>query len=54
MAFAILNPKILNTLSLTAAISTALNYFLMPYKCAKGYVQAWRILNSAYIKVENG
>ncbi len=50
MAFAILNPKILGILSLIAAISTALNYFLMPYKRAKGYVQAWRALSSASIE----
>jgi hypothetical protein len=50
MAFVIPNPKIIALLSLIAAISTALNYFFMPYKCAKGYVQAWRILSSAIIE----
>ncbi len=50
MAFAISNPKLIAILSLVAATSTALNYFLMPYKRAKGYVQAWRILSAAMIE----
>ena len=50
MASAILKPQIIALLSLIAAISTALNYFLLPYKCAKGYVQAWRTLSAAIIE----
>ena len=50
MAFVIPSPLIIALLSLFAAISTFLNYFLMPYKCAKGYVQAWRTLSVAIIE----
>jgi hypothetical protein len=50
MAFVIPKTEIIALLSLIAAISTALNYFLMPYKCAKGYVQGWRILSAAIIE----
>ncbi len=39
-------------LSFVSATCVSLNYFLLPYKNARGYVQAWRLLSSAIIKFE--
>jgi len=50
LAFAITSAKVIAGLSFSASVCNALNYFLLPYKRAKGYVSAWRILSGAIIK----
>ncbi|MHC4178428.1 MAG: hypothetical protein ACYSWU_13025 [Planctomycetota bacterium] len=50
MAFAFQSQGLIALLSLLAAVCTALNYFLMPYRNARGYVNAWRLLTAAEIE----
>lgn len=50
LAFAVQSKILIAGFSLTAAIFTALNYFLFPYRNAQGYVKAWRLITSSMIK----
>ena len=50
LAFAVQGRALIAGFSLVAAICTALNYFLFPYRNAQGYVKAWRQITSAMIK----
>lgn len=52
LAFAVQSKMLIAGLSLVAAVSTALNYFLFPYRNAQGYVKAWRLITSSMIKYQ--